>query len=277
MAAEQDKNKPRDKGIGEYTRDFVGNIFGRDSDDERQTTNESGQDRPWDKGIGEYTRDFVGSLFGRDHDSQAENAVSKNDQNKGQQDTNAKSSGLGSLVDKAAEAARQAQDNAKAQQDGSVGSVVERAAEAARQAQEHAKEEQRQSVNSVAERAAKEAREAAEHAQQQAQAKPRVTTQGHTASPAQSAPASGLSDAERKELEQLRERVQDLEQQQASPAPAAPKPERTYTVQPGDSLRAISQRFYGDEMQWKRIYEANRDSIANPDLIHVGQTFKIPE
>ena len=39
----------------------------------------------------------------------------------------------------------------------------------------------------------------------------------------------------------------------------------------------ILERFYGDEMKWKRIYEANRDKIKNPDVIHVGQEFVIPE
>lgn len=52
---------------------------------------------------------------------------------------------------------------------------------------------------------------------------------------------------------------------------------RTYTVQAGDSLSKIAQREYGDASQWRRIYEANRDQIKNPDLIHPGQTFRIPQ
>jgi nucleoid-associated protein YgaU len=28
--------------------------------------------------------------------------------------------------------------------------------------------------------------------------------------------------------------------------------------------------------QWRRIYEANRDQIEDPDLIHPGQKLKIP-
>lgn len=62
----------------------------------------------------------------------------------------------------------------------------------------------------------------------------------------------------------------------AGDAPAAP-PVRTYTVVAGDSLSKIAKRFYGDANQWKRIFEANRDIIKNPDLIHPGQTLKMPD
>jgi len=51
---------------------------------------------------------------------------------------------------------------------------------------------------------------------------------------------------------------------------------RTYTVKPGDSLSAIAKREYGDAGAWRRIFEANRDQIENPDLIHPGQELKIP-
>lgn len=71
----------------------------------------------------------------------------------------------------------------------------------------------------------------------------------------------------------------DVESGSSSTAPEAPapRPERTYTVVKGDSLSKIAKRFYGDAQQWRRIYEANRDQIQNPDLIHPGQTFRVPE
>jgi nucleoid-associated protein YgaU len=59
-----------------------------------------------------------------------------------------------------------------------------------------------------------------------------------------------------------------------TPAPAAP---RTYTVVAGDSLSKIAKKLYGDANKWKRIFEANRDTVKNPDLIHPGQVLKIPE
>ncbi|MCE4265133.1 LysM peptidoglycan-binding domain-containing protein [Rhodococcus globerulus] len=66
------------------------------------------------------------------------------------------------------------------------------------------------------------------------------------------------------------------------PAPAAPEPEpapaapaaQTYTVEGGDTLWAIAERFYGDGNQYQRIADAN--GIANPDLINAGQVLTIP-
>ena len=60
-----------------------------------------------------------------------------------------------------------------------------------------------------------------------------------------------------------------------APKPAAPV-EQIYTVVVGDSLSKISKKLYGDGNQWKRIFDANRDQIKNPDLIHPGQKLKIP-
>ena len=60
-------------------------------------------------------------------------------------------------------------------------------------------------------------------------------------------------------------------------APVASDLERTYTVVAGDTLSKIAKREYGDAAKWKRIYEANQDTIKNPDLIYPGQTFKIPD
>jgi nucleoid-associated protein YgaU len=60
-----------------------------------------------------------------------------------------------------------------------------------------------------------------------------------------------------------------------APKPAAPA-EQTYTVVAGDSLSKIAKHLYGDANQWRRIFEANRDQIENPDLIKPGQKLKIP-
>ncbi len=46
-----------------------------------------------------------------------------------------------------------------------------------------------------------------------------------------------------------------------------------YTVVAGDSLSKIGQK-YG--VNWKDIYEANKDQIKNPDMIHPGWKLKIP-
>jgi nucleoid-associated protein YgaU len=62
----------------------------------------------------------------------------------------------------------------------------------------------------------------------------------------------------------------------APSAPAREAGEETYTVKKGDSLSKIAKRVYGDAQQWRRIHEANRDIIDNPDLIHPGQVLKLP-
>jgi nucleoid-associated protein YgaU len=60
------------------------------------------------------------------------------------------------------------------------------------------------------------------------------------------------------------------------PAATPIERERTYTVVAGDTLSKIAKREYGDASKWHQIYEANKDTIKNPDLIYPGQTFKIP-
>ena len=45
----------------------------------------------------------------------------------------------------------------------------------------------------------------------------------------------------------------------------------------GDSLSKIAKHQYGDAAKWHAIYEANRDKIKNPDLIHPGQVLTIPD
>jgi nucleoid-associated protein YgaU len=57
---------------------------------------------------------------------------------------------------------------------------------------------------------------------------------------------------------------------------ASPTRARTYTVRKGDSLSRIAKQEYGDAGQWRRIFDANRDQISDPDLIQPGWTLTIP-
>ncbi|MGH9903764.1 MAG: LysM peptidoglycan-binding domain-containing protein [Pyrinomonadaceae bacterium] len=52
--------------------------------------------------------------------------------------------------------------------------------------------------------------------------------------------------------------------------------QQTYTVQPGDTLSKISQRFYGDAAKHMDIFYANRDKVDDPDKLQVGQELTIP-
>ena len=59
-------------------------------------------------------------------------------------------------------------------------------------------------------------------------------------------------------------------------APKAANP-TTYTVQPGDTLSAISKRYYGDAGQYMKIFDANKDQLQDPNKIQPGQRLVIPE
>ncbi len=64
----------------------------------------------------------------------------------------------------------------------------------------------------------------------------------------------------------------------AGPSPARPTgAEQTHTVEVGDTLGTIAQKFYDDPSLWRKIYEANRAAIGdNPDAIKVGTQLRIP-
>jgi nucleoid-associated protein YgaU len=57
----------------------------------------------------------------------------------------------------------------------------------------------------------------------------------------------------------------------AAAAAAAAPVERTYTVVKGDTLSAIGKKF---GVNWRDIASLNQ--VKNPDLIHPGQVFRIP-
>ncbi len=50
--------------------------------------------------------------------------------------------------------------------------------------------------------------------------------------------------------------------------------EELYEVKAGDSLSKIASKYPG--ITWNQIFEANKDQIKNPDVIHPGQKLRIP-
>jgi nucleoid-associated protein YgaU len=69
----------------------------------------------------------------------------------------------------------------------------------------------------------------------------------------------------------------DVQSGSSTTAPATPAAAaETYTVKSGDSLSKIAKHVYGDASKWHAIFDANRDQIKNPDLIHPGQVLKLP-
>ena len=78
-------------------------------------------------------------------------------------------------------------------------------------------------------------------------------------------------------VDALTERVKNLEEQLAKPAPEL-LPRNIYRVRKNDSLWRISgyKNIYNDPYQWPKIYEANKEKIEDPDLIYPGQRLFIP-
>jgi len=63
----------------------------------------------------------------------------------------------------------------------------------------------------------------------------------------------------------------------ASPSPSLAPGEQAYTVETGDTLATIAQKFYDDPTLWRKIYDANKTAIGeNPDAIKVGTQLRIP-
>lgn len=68
-----------------------------------------------------------------------------------------------------------------------------------------------------------------------------------------------------------------MEQQNPAGDPPA---DNAYTqwheVQPGESLSKIAKKYYGDAALYNDIFEANRDTLKDPDKIFPGQKLRIP-
>ncbi len=60
------------------------------------------------------------------------------------------------------------------------------------------------------------------------------------------------------------------------PVPAPTVAEGGYVVKSGDCLWSIAQEAYGTGRQWQVIYNANKDSIKDPNDLRVGQVLVIP-
>ncbi len=58
---------------------------------------------------------------------------------------------------------------------------------------------------------------------------------------------------------------------------AAPPPDqRVHVVKKGETLFGLARKYYGDQRQWRRIYQANRKQIRDPQRIETGMKLVIP-
>ena len=51
---------------------------------------------------------------------------------------------------------------------------------------------------------------------------------------------------------------------------------RKHIVKKNDSLVRISKQYYGTTSKWRRIYDANREKISDPDVLKLGVCLVVP-
>ena len=72
----------------------------------------------------------------------------------------------------------------------------------------------------------------------------------------------------RKSSADSRERVQASRRQKSA--------SKTVVVEEGDTLSSIAQKHLGSGRRWPALYKVNRDKLANPDAVYVGQVLRLP-
>ncbi len=82
------------------------------------------------------------------------------------------------------------------------------------------------------------------------------------------------------EEEKVRQKVLTAPEPEAPRLPRAPKKPapswpRRHVVQPGETLRSLAKKYYGDANLWEQIYDANRDKVER-GLPQEGAEFVIP-
>ncbi len=75
-------------------------------------------------------------------------------------------------------------------------------------------------------------------------------------------------------LQELLGREKAAKEKERAARPAGEQ--RTYVVQPGDTLFRVAEKFYGDSAHWKRIRDANRARIDPDGRIRAGQSIVVP-
>jgi NitT/TauT family transport system substrate-binding protein len=57
---------------------------------------------------------------------------------------------------------------------------------------------------------------------------------------------------------------------------SGPDGSQEYTVVSGDTLSYLALKYYGTQSKWQKIYEANKETMKNPNYIYIGQKLIIP-
>jgi nucleoid-associated protein YgaU len=47
-------------------------------------------------------------------------------------------------------------------------------------------------------------------------------------------------------------------------------------VKAGDTLSHVALQYYGNARKWPQIYEANKETMKNPNYLYIGQKINVP-
>jgi nucleoid-associated protein YgaU len=163
-------------------------------------------------------------------------------------------------------------------------------------AAEAAKKEAAAALKAKAEAEAKAARDAAAKAAAEAKAAKDATAKAAAEAKAKAAEVTAAAaqkqadeaNAKMKEMEAKLKAMEDSEAKRKAEAAAEAMRKQSeelarrlatkHTVASGDTLSAISLKYYKTANRWKEIYEANKDVIGdNPSLIKPGMELVIPD
>ena len=148
------------------------------------------------------------------------------------------------------------------------------AAEAAKEAEKKAAEAKRareEAHKRTAEIKAKNIEARAEAAEERAKAAEAKAKAAEKAAAEVKAEAVRLAWERKKE-----ERAEAQAEAKAEAKERAAAKSRVYVVKSGDSLSKIAKEVLGDASRWPEIFEANKDKIKDPNMIHPGQELRIP-
>lgn len=115
-----------------------------------------------------------------------------------------------------------------------------------------------------------------------AEVSPKPVPQAPVVTPAPvAASAPAFSDQEKRELELQIEKYKEapppIKQKPTLKKPEKPAtPEPVYEVQPGDTLKSIAQKLYGNAELWYDLYYPNRDRLGPMGHLFPGQRLVVP-
>jgi nucleoid-associated protein YgaU len=104
-------------------------------------------------------------------------------------------------------------------------------------------------------------------------AKPVVAGGGTPQPPAPpSSTAKGVSTVQKKELVSDAKRTPEKLAQTSKTSSGSTE----HTVRAGDTLSHLALQYYGNARKWQQIYEANKETMKNPNYIYIGQKVLVP-